>query len=298
MPQWNGQWPGGRTYLDRHGNTRWQLERMHNGARYSRRLEARNETEALAELALFDRDPDAYLTKSQAARKAADEAVLMDAELVGRFLAYLKAEGRTERYRCNMRTYLAQWAEALAGRDLRHVTLQELKRELAKRPNAKKHRIIALKSFFSFLREVEAVITPAQDASLGLKVPPARPEKARRSKGYSMTEVEVFYKAISGWESPKLGGMKTDVQAVKDLVVLHAKTGMHRSEPAPVASGIGARGDEPPPATPPGQGREHHRWCWWGGGHASPPSIFTARGASPPAGARPARSRWPLPPGG
>jgi len=55
MPQWNGQWPGGRTYLDRHGNTRWQLERMHNGVRYSRRLEARNESEALAELALFDR---------------------------------------------------------------------------------------------------------------------------------------------------------------------------------------------------------------------------------------------------
>ena len=52
MPQWNGQWPGGRTYLDRHGNTRWQLERMHNGVRYSRRLEARNESEALAGLAL------------------------------------------------------------------------------------------------------------------------------------------------------------------------------------------------------------------------------------------------------
>lgn len=107
MPQWNGQWPGGRTYLDRNGNTRWQLERMHNGTRYSRRLEARNETEALAELALFDRDPDAYLTKSQAARKVADEAVTRDAELVGRFLAHLKAEGRTERYRRNMRTYLA-----------------------------------------------------------------------------------------------------------------------------------------------------------------------------------------------
>ncbi len=237
MPQWTGQWPGGRTYLDRHGNTRWQLERMHNGVRYSRRLEARNESEALAELALFDRDPDAYLTKSQAARKAADEAVLMEAELVARFLAYLKAEGRTERYRRNMRTYLAQWAEALAGRDLRHVTLQELKRELARRPNAKKHRIIALKSFFSFLREVEAVITPAQDATLRLKVPPARPEKARRSKGYSMAEVETFYGAISGWESPKLGGMKTDVQAVRDLLVLHAKTGMHRSEIERIARG-------------------------------------------------------------
>jgi hypothetical protein len=75
MPQWNGQWPGGRTYLDRHGTTRWQLERMHNGARYIRRLDARNESEALAELALFERDPDGYLTKARATRKAAEEAV-------------------------------------------------------------------------------------------------------------------------------------------------------------------------------------------------------------------------------
>lgn len=59
MREWNGRWPGGRTFLDRHGKTRWQLERMHNGVRYSRRLDARNESEALAELALFERDPDA-----------------------------------------------------------------------------------------------------------------------------------------------------------------------------------------------------------------------------------------------
>jgi hypothetical protein len=55
---------------------------------------------------------------------------------------------------------------------LREVTLQELQRELAKAPTAKKHRIIALKSFFSFLREVEAVRPSSQDATLGLKVPP------------------------------------------------------------------------------------------------------------------------------
>lgn len=81
------------------------------------------------------------------------------------------------------------------------------------------------------------MLSPAQDATLGLKELPARPEKARRKKGYTMAEVEAFYRAISGWESPKLGGMKTDVQAVRDLVVLHAKTGMHRSELERVAEG-------------------------------------------------------------
>lgn len=74
-------------------------------------------------------------------------------------------------------------------------------------------------------------------SSAELVARPARPEKARRNKGYSMAEVETFYGAISGWESPKLGGMKTDVQAVRDLVVLHAKTGMHRSEIERIARG-------------------------------------------------------------
>lgn len=92
---------------------------MHYGARYSKRLAARNESDALAELALFDRDPDAYLTKAEAAEKAASKAVLLGPELVACFLAHLQAEGLTGRYRRNVRTYLARWAEVLAGQDLR-----------------------------------------------------------------------------------------------------------------------------------------------------------------------------------
>lgn len=39
---------------------------MHNGTRYSRRLDARNESKAPAEGALFERNPDAYLTNAEA----------------------------------------------------------------------------------------------------------------------------------------------------------------------------------------------------------------------------------------
>jgi hypothetical protein len=51
---------------------------------------------------------------------------------------------------------------------------------------AKRHRIAAIKLFFSWLRE-EAVLTTAEDPTLALKVPPVRPEKAMRDKGYSTT---------------------------------------------------------------------------------------------------------------
>ncbi len=42
-------------------------------------------------------------------------------------------------------------AEALAGRDLRTVSLQELLRELARHPTGRKNRITAIKSFASWL---------------------------------------------------------------------------------------------------------------------------------------------------
>ncbi len=237
MPSWTGKWKGGRTYQTHNGRTVYVLRKMVQGKHYEITLEARSQSDAEAELALFLRDPGAYQTRSQAERTRQDAEVYLESATVGRFLEYLRGQGRTEKYRRNVRAYLTFWAEALADRDLREVTLQELKRELAKASTAKKHRIIAIKSFFSFLREVEAVLPASQDATLGLKVPPPRPEKAKRNKGYTMAEVEKFYRAISGWESPKLGGMKTDVQAVRDLVVLHAKTGMHRSEIERIARG-------------------------------------------------------------
>ena len=239
MPNWTGKWDGGRTYRDKAGKTIWQLERMHGGARYSRRLDAGNEKAALAVLALFERDPSSYLTRTQAAAKADEEAVHLDPPTVARFLDHLKGEGRTERYRKNLRTYLSAWAEILANRDLRSLSLQELKRCLARWPTARKNRIIAIKSFFSFLREVSATLPSAQDATLALKVPPARPERARRQKGYAMAEIERLYRAMDGWESKKLGGGITKVQCVRDVLLLHAKSGLHGTEIERLARGEG-----------------------------------------------------------
>jgi hypothetical protein len=45
--------------------------------------------------------------------------VLLDLPAAERFVGYWKSQGRTERHRKNVRTYLAQWAEVLYGEDLR-----------------------------------------------------------------------------------------------------------------------------------------------------------------------------------
>jgi hypothetical protein len=68
---------------------------------------------------------------------------------------------------------------------------------------AYKARVIALKTFCSYVREVEAIITPAQDATLALKVPPPRPGKKLKERAYDLKLVERFYRA-------------TDNQAARD----------------------------------------------------------------------------------
>ena len=105
-----------------------------------------SEREANAELALFRRAPARYLTKAQSTAKLEREIVQLDVATVARFLAHLSSEGRTKRYRENLRTYLSQWAEQLAGRDLREVSTQDLKNALRRWPTGKKNRIIAIKS--------------------------------------------------------------------------------------------------------------------------------------------------------
>lgn len=243
MPCWTGKWKGGRTYRTQEGRTVYVLRKMVQGKHYEITLEARNEMEAEAELALFLRDPGAYQTRSEAARTQNDAAVYLDAETVGRFLEYLQGQGRTARYVRDVGTYLAAWAEALAGRNLRRLTLQEVLRELARHKTARKNRITALKSFTAWLREGEAVLPVAEDCTLALKVPPARPAKAFREKGYSMRHVEGIYAAINGWESDKYGwkgtGRVTDVQPVRDVLCIHAKTGMHSTEIERLARGEG-----------------------------------------------------------
>ncbi len=92
--------------------------------------------------------------------------------------------------------------------------------------HGKKNRIIAIKSFCSFLREEDATLPFSQDPTLALKVPPARPERAVRRKGYTMEHVQRLYRAIGD-------------QSVRNVVVLLAKAGMHATEVDRIARGEG-----------------------------------------------------------
>lgn len=219
-------WRGGRVRINRKGERVYVIEAMRLGVRYVITLGALTETQALAELALFDRDPIGFRTKKQAQIAAALMAVRMDPERVKAFLAYLAAEGRTTEYIVNVRHSLGWWSEEnrIEQRDLRGVALVELLRWLNGAPG-QRHKIIHLKSFCAWLRK-RGELAQNHDPTLALPVPKAEPEKNDREKLHTMREVEAAYR------------MTAD-QAIRDVICIRTKTGMHYTEVGRLAKGEG-----------------------------------------------------------
>lgn len=242
MPQWNGRWSGGRTYLGKDGRTVFWLDRSWNGKRYGIALDVGSKREAEAELALFLRDPSLYVERREAKRKADEEKVVLGVHLVDQFQEHLRKLGRDERHVRGARHYIDWWIEQLGeGTDIRKVELKDLRRCVKTVATAKRNRIASWKIFCSYLREELAILPRGEDASLDLHAPPGKPEKLVREKGYPIERIERLYAAISAWESKRCGweGKTPDVQSVRDCLLLHAKTGMHQSEVERLAKGGG-----------------------------------------------------------
>src|SRR6266851_6149863 len=138
--RWVGKWSGGRVREGVRGTT-WMIERTIDGRRYVKALKVDSEKGALAELALFERDPDAYVVSS------AEEAVTLSSERAVAFLKHLEERKLAPNYRLDVGRYLEAWRVWFNGRDLRRVQPREILRYLDS-PDAPAARsmIVALKS--------------------------------------------------------------------------------------------------------------------------------------------------------
>lgn len=266
MPNWNGKWSGGRTYVTKDGRTVYVIQKDVHGSTRTIALDARNEAEALSELALFNRDRAAYLTKAQAQVQAAEvkarekaEAALVHPTAVAEFLAYLTAPDdekppRSASYVQSTGQYLGGWADILRGRDLRSLKLADLQKGLSQpvrkqerkgrppappKPMPRKKAIIAIKSFASWL-ESRGRLEPAQNPTRGLKVPAAR--RSAAPKGYSLELIEATYGALSSPAESKTRPFRPGTaQAVRDVYQLAARHGLHYSEIERIAAGAPIR---------------------------------------------------------
>jgi integrase len=227
-----GKWRGGRVFEGRDGPS-YIIEKMVGGKRYSVTLDVSTEFDAVGEFALFMRDPAKYVQKQKSIIRPL--AALIDDETIGGCLGSLEARGRSREYLADLRRYLLEWGAAFKGRDLHEVDIMELRRYLfpgQNAPTSPRHRIAAIKTFTSYLEQV-GQLDPAKDPTAALKLPemPA-PEKNRRRKGYDADDLERFYAVLRG-------DNRTDWQAIRDVFLLHCKTGLHDTEIRRFAAGVG-----------------------------------------------------------
>jgi integrase len=217
--RWIDKWAGGRV-RDVQGRRVWVIERR--GRTIT--LDVHSEPDALAELALFSRDPGGYRPR----RDTVPDRIQIDADTLDALMRDLVKRDTTEDYRAYTLAYLKKWDRALAAKhgsayDLRHLKLRDLRAALATWKTAEQKRIVAIKTLTAYLR-AEGRLDLVDDPTHDLAVPQAVAEKSRRRKGYAMAHVAKVYAEI------------TD-QSIRDVIWLRAYTGMHESEIRRVALG-------------------------------------------------------------
>ena len=205
------RWKGGYIRHEADGRKTFIIEREVKGQRFHVSTRAHDEDAALEHLVRFEANPLSYDPAGLAPR----EPLIITAELLADYLTHQLAKNSRKHARSMVR-FLGDWAEELGARDLREVRLVELKRALKTWPTSHQHRIIAIKGFYAWLREECEELTHAEDPSLDLKVPQAKPEKHRRRKAAAWEVVAAVYAKLN--------------PTYRDALQVAGATGWHVSE--------------------------------------------------------------------
>lgn len=212
------KWLGGYVRV-RGAVTVFVIERRLAGKRWHFSTRCNTETAALKTLERFQADPHGF------ARLHIGSGVVMTAELIARFVAWQRSgpDAVTQRHAHYVGRYLADWLQHFGSRDLRSLTLPELKRWLVEHRGSHGQRIAALKAFFAWLREEEGVLRHSEDVTLDWPVPQAVPAQRRRQKALSVEQVTRVVALLNDDD--------------RDAVALLMGTGWHLTEVARFAKG-------------------------------------------------------------
>lgn len=226
-------WLGG--YI-RHGarGPVFVIERWVDGVHFHVSTRCKTERAALKELERFELSPTTYRSGGPVAPTSRVEVT---PELIAEYERYqVDVKKTTTSHARDCARYMEDWMHVFAGRDIRAVDLhRDIKPALdawqadaradTKNPRhnplatgARKSRIVALKGFTAWLRREKGLLRRAEDPTLDLQVPQARPEQLRRRKAVTVEQVEAALKHLR--------------HDCRDLIVLLAATGLHVSEVA------------------------------------------------------------------
>jgi integrase len=201
--------------MDARGRPVYIIREQVNGKRYEVSTRKHTLSAALAERDRFEKNPEAYARGDS----GAGAPIYLTTELARDFLAWsLNEKKNTEKWVGQQRLYLAWWAQALAGVNLRGASLRDrILPKLSGAP-AKPQKIAVLKVVYAWLRTVRHDISTAEDPTFGqLSVPQSKPEQLRRNKALPRDHLAL---AIEHLASDRW----------RDLLRVLGGTGMHVAE--------------------------------------------------------------------
>ncbi|HEY4884134.1 MAG TPA: site-specific integrase [Myxococcales bacterium] len=219
-------WKGGYIRTGNSGRQTYVIHRMVGGIQYEVSTKRSTEPEAYAQLAIFEKNPTAYVTARDAGLKAdlmpdGPPPVYLDAELIKKYLAYCATGPRpcTKNWWNMKRRFLEKLLVKLNGVDLRGADLQVILKAI-ERETSRPHLIATIKHLYSWLRDAEGanLLTAGEDPTLAkLKVPQSSPQQWTTPKVFSVAQYKKLSKAFRGtW--------------YRDALDVLAGTGWHYSE--------------------------------------------------------------------
>lgn len=214
MPWLEQRWLGGRIFQDANGKKTYHIRQQRNGKRYE--ISTRCHTEAAAQkfLVAFEKDPLGF--RAAALATAPDSLILTDGMIEAFCFWSLNVKHNIPHWVNRQRGILKWWKVQLGNRDLRRVTLQEdIDPKLIGAP-ARQHKIAVIKTLYGYLRKVTRRITNAEDPTLDLVAPQAKPQQWKKNKVIPLEHEQAI---IAGLRAP-----------YSDVVRVIAATGCHVSE--------------------------------------------------------------------
>lgn len=209
------KWPGGYLRNGKRGPT-YVIAREVGGVRFHVSTRAHSLRAAMKQLERFEANPEAYRPSGEV--EAQEAPLQLTADLIEAYVRWqLDVKKGSRKHSKEMGKLLTCWMEDIGAADLRTVRLRDhILPALERRRTNRKHRIIAIKGLYGWLRTFRHVLTSSEDCTLDLKVPQASPEKLRRRKALEREQVLGALAALEG--------------AYHDCLLLLMATGWHVTE--------------------------------------------------------------------
>jgi integrase len=182
-----GAWDGGYIRKDARGRRVYIICKRVDGRLYEVSTRCTSSAAAEEQWRRFQANPAAY----EPGGTARADALELDEKLITLFLAWSRDEQRNSRtwVGSQRRMLVKFWLPALAGKDLRRLTLEGDVLPALDGAKARAHKIAVLKVLFTWLTTVRRLLKPSEDPTFrALKVPQARPEQWKRVKSFSQAE--------------------------------------------------------------------------------------------------------------